>query len=88
MFRMNRKQRERRDYLKWQRELRGPNFTMREQEMLDLMGKLRTFTYRSDQGSDPTSLALQQLKKAIDDVAAAVTGDPEYFWAKHHSIGG
>jgi hypothetical protein len=85
---MNRKQRERRDYLQWKRELQGPILTVREQKMLELMRKLRTFTYRSDQGCDPTSLALQQLKKAIDEVAAALTGDWEYFWAEHHSIGG
>jgi hypothetical protein len=59
---MNRKQRERRDYLKWRRELQRPLLTVREQEMLELMRKLRTFTYRSDQSSGPTSLALRQLQ--------------------------
>jgi len=64
----------------------GPQFAVREQEMLILLGKLRTFTYRSDQGSDPMSLALQALQKAIDDVAEVLTSNREYFWAMHHSI--
>ena len=55
--------------------------------MLELLGKVRPFTYRADMGSDPLSLALQTLHKAIDDVAEAVTGRRDHFWAKHHSIG-
>lgn len=79
---------ERLEYLKWKRELAGEHLFTREQELLELLGKLRTFTFRADQGSDPMSLALQALQRAIDDVAQALTGKRDYFWAKHHSIGG
>jgi hypothetical protein len=36
----------------------------------------------------PWHLALQRLRAAIEDVGTLMTGDKEYFWAKHHSIGG
>ena len=66
----------------------GPHFTVRETEMLELLRKLRPFTNRADMGSDPRLLTLQSMHKAIDDVAEAITGKRDYFWAKLHSIGG
>ena len=34
------------------------------------------------------AIGLAGLFKAIDDVAEALTGRRDYFWAKHHSVGG
>jgi hypothetical protein len=78
---------ERLEYLKWKRELGGQHLCMR-QELLELLGKVRTFTFRADQGRDPMSLALQSLQRAIDDFAEALTGRRDHLWAKHHCIGG
>lgn len=78
---------ERIEYMKWKREREGPQLSMREQGLLGLLGKVRPFTYRADMGNDPLSLALQALHKNIDDIAEAVTGRRDYFWARHHSIG-
>src|SRR4051794_35912099 len=35
----------------------------------------------------PLYAALGDLSKAIDAVAEQLTGDKEFFWAKHHSSG-
>jgi hypothetical protein len=36
--------------------------------------------------NDPLWDKAQALKNAIDDMAGELTGDREYFFAKHHSL--
>jgi hypothetical protein len=79
---------ERLEYLKWKREMAGPQLTMRQQEMLQALDKARDFTHGCDLGDTPWHLALQRLRTAIEDVGTSMTGDQEYFWTKGHSIGG
>lgn len=59
-----------------------------DEPMLELMGRLRHYTHQSDAGQDPRIVALRDLRAAIDNLGAVVTGDPEYFHTKGHSIGG
>ena len=79
---------ERIEYMKWKRERTGPHLTVREQEMLAALDKVRNFTHGADAGDTPWHLALKRLRTAIEDVGTMMTGDREYFHAKHHSIGG
>jgi hypothetical protein len=79
---------ERLEYLKWKREMTGPQLTLRDQEFLDVLAKARGFTHGCDLGDNAWCLALQRLRSAIDEIGSRMTGDREYFWTKGHSIGG
>ncbi len=59
--------------------------SLRDQELLVLMGRVRNFTYGGELGDDPRCLAQRALQKAIDEMAGVLTGDPEYYYAKHFS---
>lgn len=67
----------------WARQIRGD----KDQPLLDLLEKVRPYTHGAELGDDPRSRALRDLAAALDDVGEAMTGDPQYFWAKGHSIG-
>lgn len=60
---------------------------MLDEPMLELAGRLRNYTHSAELGSDPRSIALASLQKAIDDLAGVVTGDREYFHSRSSSIG-
>lgn len=67
----------------WARQLQAD----KDKPLLDLLEKLRPYTFGAELRDDPRALALRDLKAAIDDVAEAMTGDPQYFWIKNHSMG-
>lgn len=74
-------------YRKQQRVDQAARISAVDEAALELMRKLRTHTYGRALLDDPRSLATAALQKAIDDMAEVITGDPEYFYAKLHSIG-
>lgn len=59
----------------------------KDEPLLELLRQLRPYTFGAELHDDPRALAMRKLHAAIDDVAEAVTGDREYFFAKSSSIG-
>jgi hypothetical protein len=53
--------------------------------MLELMRQLRPHTYGAIY-DNPHCVAARALQKAIDEMAGAITGDAQYFYAKPHSL--
>lgn len=76
---------ERLEYQKWKREREGPQLSLRNREMLDVLAKARAFTHCCDLGDNAWCQVMQRLRAAIDDVGTLTTGDKEYFHAKPHS---
>lgn len=64
---------------------REPDLSPHAREILDLMRPLRGSVARVRAGVQHYDEA-QEFVLAIDRFAGALTGDPEYFWAKPHSI--
>lgn len=72
-------------YRKQQRADQGAQISRVDEEALELMRKLRTHTYAAI-GDCPRAVAARALQEAIDGMAEVITGDREYFYAKHHSL--
>ncbi|WP_448030233.1 hypothetical protein [Bradyrhizobium liaoningense] len=59
----------------------------KDKSLLELFAKLRPQMHCADLGDGPRVPALQGLRTSIDRVVEVVTGDREYSYGKHHSIG-
>jgi hypothetical protein len=74
------------EYRRQKQAERAAQISPLDREMLELMGRLRRFTYGAELGDSPRCTAARALMTAIDDMAGVVTGDRDYFWQKPHSL--
>jgi hypothetical protein len=81
---MNKKYRD--EYRRQKRAESAAQISSLDQEMLELMGRLRRYTYGGELGDNPRAVAAKALMQAIDDMAGVITGDREYFYGKAHSL--
>lgn len=77
---------DRREYRRQKETERAAQPSILDQELLELMRRVRNFTHSAELGTSPRSVALATLQKSNDEVAGAITGDREFYFAKHHSI--
>ena len=76
---MNKKYRD--EYRRQKRAESAAQISSLDQEMLELMGRVRRYTYGGGR-----AVAAKALMQAIDDMAGVITGDREYFYGKAHSL--
>jgi hypothetical protein len=81
---MNKKYRD--EYRRQKRAESASQISSLDQEMLELMSRLRRYTYGGELGDNPRALAAKALMLAIDHMAGVITGDREYFYGKPHSL--
>jgi hypothetical protein len=81
---MNKKHRD--EYRRQKRAEWAARISSLDQDMLELMGRLRRYTYGGELGDSPRAVAAKALMQAIDDMAGVITGDREYFYGKPHSL--
>lgn len=75
-----------RDHQAWKREREGRPISETDRAALELMRALRKHTHAAELGDGARALALQGLRNSIDRLAEVITGERDYFHAKHHSL--
>lgn len=76
-----------REYRRQRRQEEAAQISARDHELLELMGRVRRQVSGFEGAVTPEGQARAAVSQAIDELAAVITGDGEYYHAKHQSIG-